>query len=345
MNVLSNMRHGSHLYGLNTENSDVDYKGIFLPTWQEMVTGKASHEVRDSTGPKDGKNSAGDVDTVFYSLQKFVKMACDGETIALDMLHCNDENLLETSPVWQALVANRSKFYTKNMKAFLGYCRKQASKYGVKGTRLKAMEDVLNVLKAAEVADPEGRMDDTPTVEAALQAVAADHPGKVEVKDGFYKGEKYINKKIVEVCDTKYDFTNKVSYVRQGLQRKYNAYGHRAIQAKNNEGINFKALSHALRAGYQLKEIYETGDLKYPLKKREFLLAVKQGALDFTTQVQPVLEDLVDEIEQLAEQSDLPEKVNRKFWDEFIVHVYEGGSGIPCDASSSTYNSNDFYSN
>jgi hypothetical protein len=40
---------------------------------------------------------------------------------------------------------------------------------------------------------------------------------------------------------------------------------------------------------------------------------------------------LVDEIEQLAEQSDLPEKVNRKFWDEFIVHVYEGGSGIPCD--------------
>jgi len=87
---------------------------------------------------------------------------------------------------------------------------------------------------------------------------------------------------------------------------------------------DFKALSHALRAGYQLKEIYETGDLKYPLHYRVFLLAVKQGRLDFTTQVQPVLENLVDEIEVLAEQSDLPEKVNRKFWDEFIVDVYNG---------------------
>lgn len=329
MNVISKIRHGSHLYGLNTENSDVDYKGIFLPSWEEMVTGKASHEIRDSTGPKDGKNSAGDVDVVYYSLQKFIKMACDGETIALDYLHCNDENLLESSPVWQALVANRSKFYTKNMKAFLGYCRKQASKYGVKGSRLKAMEEVLDVLKAeikyAEVTgalDP--RMDTRPELELALRSVQADHPGKVEVKDGFHKGDKFIEKKILEVCDAKYDFTNKVVYTIDALQKKYDAYGHRAQAAKNNEGVDWKAMSHALRAGYQLKEIYETGDLKYPLKDREFLLAVKQGKLDFTTEVAPVLERVIEEVEVLAANSDLPEKVDRKFWDQFIVNVYEG---------------------
>lgn len=324
MNVLSNMRHGSHLYGLNTENSDVDYKGVFLPTFEEMVTGKASHEVRDSTGPKDGKNSAGDVDTVFYSLQKFIKMACDGETIAIDMLHCNDENLMETSPVWQALVANRSKFYTKNMKAFLGYCRKQASKYGVKGSRLRAMEDVLNVLREIDAANPDTRMDADTSTEKFLRGLAEAHPGKVEVKDGFYKGEKFVDKKILEVCDAKYDFTNKVSYTVDALQKKYDAYGHRAQAAKNNEGVDWKAMSHALRAGYQLKEIYETGDLKYPLKDREFLLAVKQGKLDFTTEVAPALEQVIEEVEQLAEASDLPEKVDRAFWDEFVVDVYKG---------------------
>lgn len=146
MNVLCNARHGSHLYGLNTENSDVDYKGIFLPSFEEMVVGNASHEIRDSTGPKNGKNSAGDVDTVFYSLQKFIKMACDGETIAIDLLHVNDENLLESSPAWDAIVANRSKFYTKNMKAFLGYCRKQAAKHSTSAEKLKDLEDILFVI-------------------------------------------------------------------------------------------------------------------------------------------------------------------------------------------------------
>jgi len=324
MNVISKIRHGSHLYGLATENSDVDYKGIFLPTFEEMVTGTASHEIRHSTGPKDGKNSAGDVDTVYYSLQKFIKMACDGETIALDYLHCNDENLLQDSPVWTALVSNRHMFYTKNMKAFLGYCRKQASKYGVKGSRLAAMEEVLNALRGFLVVDPEAKLNSEASFEATLVAVAKRHPGKVEVKNGFYKGDKFVDKKILEVCDAKYDFTNKVSYTVDALQKKYDAYGQRAQDAKHNKNIDWKATSHALRAGYQLKEIYETGDLKYPLKDREFLLAVKQGKLDFTTEVAPRLEEVIEEVEQLAEASNLPAKVDRNFWNEFIVDVYNG---------------------
>mgnify|MGYP005844146329 CR=1 FL=1 len=324
MNVISKIRHGSHLYGLNTENSDKDYKGIFLPTFEEMVTMTASHEIRHSTGSEHAKNIADDVDTVYYSLQKFIKMACDGETIALDYLHCNDENLLETSPVWAAIVARRRMFYTMNMKAFLGYCRKQASKYGVKGTRLRAMEDVLNVLRDIVVDNPDERMDADPATETLLRNVANDHLGRVEVKDGFYKGEKFVDKKILEVCDAKYDFTTKVSYVVDALQKKYDAYGHRAQAAKNNEGVDWKAISHALRAGYQLKEIYETGDLKYPLKDREFLLSVKQGKLDFTTEVAPRLEEVIEEVEVLAEQSGLKEKVDRNYWDQFIVDVYNG---------------------
>jgi predicted nucleotidyltransferase len=29
------MKFGSHLYGLNTPTSDVDYKGIFMPTLEQ----------------------------------------------------------------------------------------------------------------------------------------------------------------------------------------------------------------------------------------------------------------------------------------------------------------------
>jgi predicted nucleotidyltransferase len=324
MKKICEMTHGSRLYGLNTADSDIDYKGIFLPTMEDMVTGNASHEIRHSTGAAHEKNTKDDVDTVYFSLQKFLKMACDGDTIAIDMIHCNDENLMATSPVWQAIVKNRSMFYTRNMKAFLGYCRKQAAKYGVKGTRLAAMEELLNCLRLTEEQYSEQRMGDRAELEVSLQNLAVKYKGYITVMDGFYKGDRFVEKKVVEVCGSKYDFSTKVQYVINSIQHKYDAYGHRAIAAKNNEGIDWKAVSHALRAAYQLKEIYETGDLKYPLYYKDYLLAVKQGKLDFTAQVQPVLEQVISDVEKLALLSDLPEKTDRKYWDGFIVDVYAG---------------------
>ena len=98
----------------------------------------------------------------------------------------------------------------------------------------------------------------------------------------------------------------------------------KSLEERKKSYPDFKALSHALRAGLQLKEIYETGDLQYPLKDRDFLLAVKQGKLDFTTVVAPALENVIEEVEQLAEKSDLPAKVDRAYWDNFVVDVYKG---------------------
>lgn len=323
MNVVCEMIHGSHLYGLNTENSDIDYKGVFIPSVDDLIHGKASHEIRESTGQSHSKNTSEDIDTVFYSLQKFIKMACDGETVAIDMIHCNDENLIYSSHVWKELVANRHRFYTKNMKAFLGYCRKQASKYGVKGSRLRAIELVLETLNFYRSTLGDVKLNTIENIDDLL-TISENYSQYVKVMDSFYKGNKLIDRKVLEVCDAKYDFTTTLSYVIDALQHKYDAYGHRAQQAKNNEGIDWKALSHALRAGYQLKEIYETGDLKYPLKERDFLLQVKKGELDFTTVVSPALEEVIDEVEKLASESSLPEKVDRGFWDDFIIKVYKG---------------------
>lgn len=39
MNKILEMKFGSHLYGTNTENSDMDFKGIYLPTAREIVLG------------------------------------------------------------------------------------------------------------------------------------------------------------------------------------------------------------------------------------------------------------------------------------------------------------------
>ncbi len=326
LNIICKMRHGSHLYGLNTENSDVDYKGVFLPTIEELVLGNAPGEYRSSTGDQNSKNGAGDIDEVYFSLHKFLKMAADGETIALDMLHCNNKNMITGSNIWDMLVENRSAFYTKNMKAFLGYCKQQAHKYGVKGSRLAAIKDAFEYLDVKLAENDNNLCMNDPYILFGLGGLSEVHPEYIRyMPEGFYKNDKFVPKPMFEVCGAKYDLSTKVSYVSEQLKLKYNSYGERARMAENNEGIDWKAISHAIRAGLQLKEIYQTGDLQYPLKDREFILEVKKGQLDFTTIVQPYLEHLVDEIEDMAEVSELPNKVNRKeSVENFILMCYLG---------------------
>ena len=146
MNNIVKMVFGSHLYGTDTSASDKDYKGVFLPSKEDIFLGKIPKSVNLSTNLTHDKNTPDDVDTEIYSLHYFIKLACAGETIAMDMLHAPGEMILVHTAIWDEIVRNRKKFYTKNLRAFVGYARRQAAKYGIKGSRLNDAKGVLDYL-------------------------------------------------------------------------------------------------------------------------------------------------------------------------------------------------------
>ena len=96
----------------------------------------------------------------------------------------------------------------------------------------------------------------------------------------------------------------------------------------DNNNIDWKAVSHALRAGYQFRSIFIDGDFEYPLKESQFVLDVKQGKLDFTSQVQVELETLVEEVNELSSKSNLPENINTSYWDQWLIDRLETIYGI-----------------
>ena len=147
MNTIVKMKFGSHLYGTATPESDLDYKGVFMPDLEELLLGKVKKSYSETTGDDRSKNSAGDVDSEMYSLHYFIQLACEGQTVAMDMLHAPDEMILEKSNIWDLIVNERDKFYTKNLEAFVGYARKQAAKYGIKGSRLLELQKVIKLLE------------------------------------------------------------------------------------------------------------------------------------------------------------------------------------------------------
>ena len=298
MNIVCEMLFGSHLYGLDTPNSDKDYKGIILPSKKQLLLGQTCFHVDESTNKNSTKNSKDDIDKTYYSLQYFVNLACQGETVALDMLHGSDDKVIINSDIWKFLVDNRSKFYTKNMKAYVGYVRKQAAKYGAKGSRLAEIERVLNIANSAK----------HETLVGFLPIEESDVVKWIE-----YKGNKYL-----EVCGSKYQDNLLVSFLKRDLQKHYDKYGERTRLAKENNFADWKSLSHAIRAGFQARDIFTKGYFEYPLAETSILMDVKQGKMDFNI-VEPLLSSLVEEVTELANTSTYPETVDREFWDNFII--------------------------
>ena len=146
MKIIVKTIFGSHLYGTSTPESDKDFKGIFMPSKEQIFLGHIPKSYNKNTKKGNEKNTSDDVDTEIYSLHYFIKLACEGQTVALDMLHAPDNMIIESSHIWRAIVKNKEKFYTKNLKAFIGYARRQASKYGIKGSRLNAAKKIMDIL-------------------------------------------------------------------------------------------------------------------------------------------------------------------------------------------------------
>ena len=309
MKLIVKMNFGSHLYGTDTENSDKDYKGIFMPTKKQVLLGKIPKSYNEQTKKgNDTKNTSNDIDTEIYSLHYFIELACQGQTVALDMLHAPDNMIITSSLIWRNIVAQKEKFYTRNLKAFIGYARRQAAKYGIKGSRLNTAEQVIKYLKKLN-----------------------ENTQLLEVWDTLPQGEHiyYLDQKTpnglrqYQVVGKVFQETVRIGYVLPILEKFYNEYGKRAQLAAENKGIDWKAVSHALRAAYQTKQILTENTISFPLKEAPYLIQVKQGEKDYTTNVVPKLEGLMDEIEELVKVSTLPEKVNRKYWESFLIATIE----------------------
>jgi len=306
------MKFGSHLYGTDTEHSDVDYKGVFLPSKEDLILQKAQPTINHSSGDEKGKNTKDDIDVELFSLHQFIKLACEGQTAQIDMIHAPCEMIIESSLHWSYITINKEQFYHKNLSAFVDYARKQAAKYGIKGSRLDAVTRAIEYLNT--------RPDDEKLADIWDCLPLGEHIAQHPATDDSVKPDRY---RMYEVCNRKFQETAKVKYTRDALQLVYEKYGARAMAAKNNENIDWKALSHALRAAFQLEELFTTGTIVFPLKSADFLRQVKLGELDYTTEVAPLIEEKMDQIEVLSENSGFSEEPNFEFWKEFIMGTYK----------------------
>lgn len=119
---------GSHGYGLNRPDSDLDYRGVFIAP-KRYYLGFENVEQKDGGWDEPGiidflNNNK---DTVIYELRKYISLLAGANPNIIELLWLKDYPLI--TPVGETLIKNRDLFLTKKVKhTYSGYAYAQIKK-------------------------------------------------------------------------------------------------------------------------------------------------------------------------------------------------------------------------
>lgn len=108
---------GSTVYGTNTPESDIDYKGVFVQTVQSILVDGLLEQVEISK------------DEVYFEVSRFLHLAKSANPTILELLYIPDEYILYKTAEFDEIVKHKEIFLTKKcQKSFGGYAIAQIKK-------------------------------------------------------------------------------------------------------------------------------------------------------------------------------------------------------------------------
>jgi predicted nucleotidyltransferase len=311
---------GSTLYGTNKEGkSDIDLKGIYLPSIKDLITNKTKDHFRYSSGDDKSKNSCNDIDIELWSIHKFLKHLSDGDTGAIDVFFSmwREDTIIFKLSVIDYLKSSKYIFLTRNIKAFVGYTMGQAQKYGIKGSRygdLLKLSEIYDRWRSAQLPDNKDKKNGKISI---FYTQCKDIIEKLK----YCKFIEQDGKTYLSVLGKMHEDSVSIPHFEKQLDSQINAYGDRTKASIN--GTDWKALSHAYRVIYQVAELLETGFIKYPLSSAKKIMEVKYNTDE--SKLSNILDDIADKLDyvyKLVGQSEYPEKVDQAKVDKIILGVY-----------------------
>lgn len=345
---------GSQAYGMATETSDVDIRGIFVPTLDYML-GFMKHVEQIERKPE----------TVIYALQKYMALAANANPNILELLFVPDDCLLEVHPLYRLLVENRKLFLSKKVRyTYTGYAAAQLR-------RIERHRDYLlhPPKKRPERKDyglPEGETlisrDQIGafwvTVAHILRDIAAELPhfndlyvsalaiiesegfpgweGLVQKCDGIPRGALQIVQKLTGATDNFIAVLQheQAYYHAADMWKKYQDWqkarnpARAALEARWL--MDTKHASHAIRLVRQGEEIMRTGMVQVRLPDAAKVRAIRDGVwfdgteltyekvMEFVKQKELDMQTLYN-----SPECPLPKEPNRKALDELCIQIVE----------------------
>lgn len=274
-----------------------------MPTPEQVLLGRIPKTHREGETDDTRKNEPGELDCQFYSLHHFLRLATQGQTVAIDMLF-TPENMTFLDPtygwIWREVQSRRKLLLSKQMNAFVGYARGQAAKYSLKGDRLNKLREFLAIVESVK----------------ELSQLR-------DIWDKLPKDNERVNPQGIRelnICGKWLGEGIHTADAATIIGHQIARYGNRANSAADAAGTDWKAISHAVRVTKELLEILSFGEVTFPLRDADLLLKIKQGKLALED-VQDIIDRDLAFVELQTRQSTLPDKVDHKFWENWLIDI------------------------
>ncbi len=307
-------KSGSYLFGSNTPKSDLDVKGLFLPSRSSLYLQNAPQQFSQNTNNSNAKNSSEDVDVTVWSVQFWLKLLSKGDINAVSLLfsHTNPTAILEGTDAGfleRLKALDPTKLLSRNLSGMMGFAYNQAIKYTAKGRHLHAVQTAISILTQAS----KGVIADVADV--IVTQIADESMARVQV------GSKGIRQLVL--LEKMFDFTATTAWALAPLQEVEARYGRRAKLALE-AGVDFKAFSHSLRVLEEIRLLHSFGRISYPHTGdfAELMMDAKMGILEYEVLVEQ-LDRKLEEARDSESSSVLPETLDPSYAEAFLLSLYE----------------------
>lgn len=301
---------GSHAYGTNTDESDLDIRGCALDTKEQLLLRQNFEQVINNK-----------TDTTIYSLSKIISLLSNCNPNVIEMLGLKPEHYLYMSPVGKELLENRKMFLSKKaLHSFGGYAGQQL--YRLKQITKHEMDHgelEQHILKT-------------------LQYMQEDFVGRyTDLGDDYMKlyidsssQENYETEIFMDIHLTHYPLRDYLGMWNelQATVRQYNKVGKRNKQALEHNKIG-KHMMHLLRLYMMCIDILEKEEIiTYRENEHELLMEIRNGK--YITENNQVKDDFYkllsfyeNRLKVAADNTKLPEAPDYKAIQKFLMETNE----------------------
>jgi len=310
--------YGSKLFGTDNANSDTDYKGIFIPSKKDVLLKRDIEHYNYNTNSQ-AKNEKDDIDLQLYSIYKWFNLPKKGETGALDLLFSlfrEDTQIYNDTSFTSIVMDNYTRFYNRNLHSFIGYCVGQSKMYNIKGKRFQELHHFVEMFQAVSVKGMNDKLEVYfPEIERILAASSFKYVKfiKASISRG---NQAYKEGRYIELLGKRFAGSVTVGYFTQLISEMEEQFGNRSKNSAT--GIDFKALSHAVRVINEVEELLDDGFITFPLKNRLYITSIKEGKEPLES-VMAYIDLKLDEVQVKLDNATLPQKSDEVFVENLIL--------------------------
>ncbi len=280
MNLIFETLAGSHLYGTNTPESDIDYRGVVIPP----------RNIRDDPFTNFEQQEFPGEDKVHYGLKKFFQLASDCNPNIIELFYAPDNCITVNTPEWSLISGSANNFLsTKARFTFTGYALSQLK-------RIKLHRSWLLNPPNHKPTREEFGLGNVP--EFGLEVMT----------NLIYAPEEYIIPEYRQIALAEKSYRSAKEYWNN-YESWRNTRNEKRFALEEKFGYDTKHGMHLYRLLTEGTELLENGTITLPRPDAKFLLEIRNGALSYDELIQTVgnFQEKIDSI-----NSPLPKHPNRK---------------------------------